>query len=306
MDLQVIFLGTAGSIPTTQRSLPAVAVKRTDELFLFDAGEGVQRQMIRAKIGFHRKAQVFITHMHGDHVLGLPGLMQTMALLNRKKKLEIYGPIGIKRFIDAIEETVQFARIFPITVKEVLEEGVISEEHEYTVQAAQADHVTDAWAYALNEKPRPGRFNQQKARKLGIPEGPLWSRLQHGEKVTLPNGKKVTPEDVLGKPRAGRKMVYTGDTRPTNAIVKLAKNADLLIHEATLNDDLKERAQEDGHSTPGEAAEIAKRAGVKQLVLTHVSARYKTADALLEQARKTFKNVIVAEDFMRIELKQLK
>lgn len=306
MDLQVIFLGTAGSIPTTQRALPAVAVKRKNEQLLFDCGEGVQRQMIRAKVGFHKKAKVFITHMHGDHVLGLPGLLQTMALLDRKEKLEIYGPIGIKAFINAIEETVQFARIFPITVKEVTHSGTVCEEEEYTVEAAEANHVANAWAYALVEKPRLGRFNKEKALKLSIPEGPSWSKLQHGESVTLRNGEKVRPQDVLGKPRPGRKIVYSGDTRPTNALVKLAKNADLLIHEATLDDELKERADEDGHSTPSEAAQIAKKAKVKQLVLTHLSARYRTPDALLAQARKIFKNVIIAEDFLRIELVQAK
>lgn len=306
MDLQVIFLGTAGSIPTIQRALPAVAVKRKNELFLFDCGEGVQRQMIRAKVGFHKNTKVFITHMHGDHVLGLPGLLQTMALLDRREKLEIYGPIGTKAFIEAIEETVQFARTFPITVKEIVREGTVYEAEEYTVQAAKANHVIDAWAYALLEKPRPGRFNQEKARKLGVPEGPLWSKLQHGESVNLPNDKKVRPEDVLGKPRPGRKIVYTGDTRPIRALAKLAKNADLLIHEATLGDELKERADKDGHSTPSEAAEIAKKAKVKRLILTHLSARYKKPDTLLEQARRIYKNVTVAEDFMRIELKQAK
>jgi len=306
MDFQVIFLGTAGSIPTTQRALPAVAVKRKNELFLFDCGEGVQRQMIRAKVSFHKKTKVFITHMHGDHVLGLPGLLQTMALLDRREKLEIYGPSGIKAFIDAIEETVQFARTFPINIKEVTIAGIVCEEEEYTVQAAKANHVTDAWAYAMVEKPRPGRFNQEKALKLGIPEGPLWSKLQHGENIKLPNGEIVRPKNVLGKPRLGRRIVYTGDTRPTKALVKLAENGDLLIHEATFGDELKERADEDGHSTPSEAAEIAKKAKVKRLILTHLSARYKKPDTLLKQARETFKNVTVAEDFMRIELKQAK
>lgn len=304
MDLQVIFLGTAGSIPTTQRALPAIAVKRKSEVLLFDCGEGAQRQMIRAKVGFHKKTKIFITHMHGDHVLGLPGLLQTMALLDRTQELRIYGPVGIKAFINAIEETVQFARIFPIAITEITDEGIICEEKEYAVQAVKANHVVDALAYALIEKTRPGRFNQEKASKLGVPEGPLWSKLQHGESVKLPNNKLVRPDDVLGKPRLGRKIVYTGDTRPSRALVKLAKNADLLIHEATLGDELKERADEDGHSTPSEAAEIAKKAKVKRLILTHVSARYKASDTLLEQARKTFKNVAVAEDFMRIELQQ--
>ena len=302
MDMQVIFLGTAASIPTTQRALPAIAIKRKDELIIFDCGEGVQRQMISAKVGFHKKTKVFITHMHGDHVLGLPGLIQTMSLLDREKELEIYGPVGIKAFIEAIRQTVQFTLTFPIVVKEIIEESTVCEEKEYTVQAISADHVVQALAYAFVEKPRPGRFNKEKAERLGVPEGPLWSKLQHGESVRLSNGKIVKPEDVLGKPRLGRKIVYTGDTRPLKALVKLAENADLLIHEATLEDELKERASEDGHSTPSEAAKTAKKARVKRLILTHISARYKTPDSLLKQAKKIFRNVDVAEDFMRIDL----
>ena len=304
MDLQVIFLGTAGSIPTVQRALPVIAIKRKNELILFDCGEGAQRQMIRAKVGFHKKTKIFITHMHGDHVLGLPGLLQTMALLDRREGLEIYGPVGIRAFISAIEETVQFARTFSISIKEIMDEGVVCEEKEYLVRAVKANHVVAAFAYALVEKPRPGRFNQEQAKKLGVPKGPLWSKLQHGKCVRLSSVKIVKPEDVLGKSRLGRKIVYTGDTRPTKALVKLAKNADLLIHETTLGDELKERANEDGHSTPSEAAKIAKKAHVKQLVLTHISARYKAPAPLLRQAKKTFKHVDVAEDFMRIELKQ--
>lgn len=304
MDLQVIFLGTAGSIPTTQRALPAIAVKRKNELILFDCGEGAQRQMVQAKLSFHKMTKVFISHMHGDHVLGLPGLLQTMALLDRTQELEIYGPAGVEAFINAIGETVQFAKTFPIIIKEITEEGTVCDEKEYTIQAVKANHLVNDLAYALVEKPRPGRFNQEKAKKLGVPKGPLWSKLQHGESVTLPNNKIVKPQAVLGKPRPGRKIVYTGDTRPTRTVERLAKNADLLIHEAAFGDELKERANEDGHSTPTEAAEIAKEANVKWLVLTHVSARYETTEALLKQAKKTFRNVSVAEDFTRIELKQ--
>jgi len=302
MDMQVIFLGTAGSIPTTRRALPAIAIRRKDELIIFDCGEGVQRQMIKARVGFHKKTKIFVTHMHGDHVLGLPGVMQTMSLLNREKELRVYGPVGIKAFIEAIEQTVQFGLTFPIKVREICEEGVVCEEREYRVQAVHADHVVSALAYALVEKPRPGRFNKERAKNLGVPKGPLWSKLQHGGRVKLSNGKIVKPSDVLGKPRSGRKLVYTGDTRPSEALVELSKNADLLIHEATLGDELRERAFEDGHSTPSQAAETAKRAAANRLILTHISARYKTPDSLLRQARRVFKNVEIAEDFMRIDL----
>lgn len=301
-DLQLVFLGTAGSIPTPERSLPAVALLRRGELLLFDCGEGTQRQTIQAKVSLHRRTKVFITHMHGDHVLGLPGLLQTMALQDRERKLEIYGPPGIRAFMGAIRQTIQFALTFPIETFEIEGAGLVCEEREYTVRAVWADHAIPSLAYAFVEKPRPGRFHPEKALSLGIPEGPLWSKLQRGSAISLPDGRTVQPEEVLGPPRPGRKIVYTGDTRASKDVIKLAEGADLLIHEATFDDEMMERAKEDGHSTPSQAAEVAKEASVKRLILTHISARYGTPKLLLEQARKIFPQVEVAEDFMKIDL----
>ncbi len=297
MSLNVIFLGTAGSVPTPMRGLPAVAVRRTDELFMFDCGEGVQRQMIRARVGFHRKMKVFISHIHGDHMLGLPGMIQTMALMDRKQKLEVFGPVGIKAFIKGIHDTVQFTLTFPIEITEIARPGLLCGEKEYKVYTARTDHEIFSLAYALVEAPRPGRFNTEKAKALGVPEGPLWSKLQRGEKVALPNGLLVKPEEIVGEPRAGRKIVYSGDTRPCRSLVELAENADLLVHESTFDDELTQRAQEDGHSTPSQAAEVARKSRTKHLILTHISARYKNAQVLLDQAKKIFPNVTVAEDF---------
>ena len=302
MSLSIIFLGTSGSTPTPQRSLPAIAIRRRGEIILFDCGEGVQRQMIMAKLSFHRKMKIFITHMHGDHVLGLPGLIQTMSLFDRQRKLEVYGPKGLKEFIDVIQRTVQYTLTFPLEIHEIEKPGTIYDEAEYTVVAEEADHVIPSFAFALVEKPRPGRFYPEKARRLGVPEGPLWSKLQKGHAVTLPNGRRVKPSEVVGPPRPGRKIVYSGDTRPCANVARLAENADLLIHDATLDDELADKAYEDGHSTPSQAAEIAKKANVERLVLTHISARYKSAEKLLEQAKKIFSNVLVAEDFMKIEV----
>jgi len=302
MSLRVIFLGTAGSVPTPKRSLPAIIIQRKGEQIMFDCGEGVQRQMIKAKTGFHRKMKVFVSHMHGDHVLGLPGLLQTMALLDREKKLDVYGPPGIKRFLEDIRETVQFVLTFPVEIHEIHEAGVICEEEEYSVQTVWANHVIPSLAYALAEKPRPGKFHPEKAKALDIPEGPFWSKLQHGHKVKLSDGRIIKPEDVTGLPRHGRKIVYTGDTRPFRGFVKFATGADLLVHDATLDNELAERAEEDGHSTPKQAAKNAKKAKAKQLILTHVSARYDDTSILLEQAQKIFKNTQVAEDFMKIEI----
>ncbi|MEM2419621.1 MAG: ribonuclease Z [Candidatus Bathyarchaeia archaeon] len=302
MDLKVIFLGTAGSVPTPKRCLPAILVKRKGEQLLFDCGEGAQRQMVMAGASFHRMMKIFITHMHGDHVLGLPGLMQTMALHDREKPLIVYGPLGIGKFVECVRKTVQFGLTFPIEVHEIHEAGVVCETTEYAVQAVWANHVTPSLAYALVEKPRPGKFYPEKAKALGVPEGPLWGQLQRGKAVRLPDGRTIKPDDVLGPPRSGRKIVYTGDTRPFEGLAEFAAGADLLIHDATLGDELAERAAEDGHSTPSQAAEIARKAGAKKLVLTHISARYEDPRELLEQARKIFENTIVAEDFMSIEV----
>ena len=302
MSLRIVFLGTAGSVPTPKRSLPAILIQRKGEQLMFDCGEGVQRQMIKAKTGFHKKMKVLISHMHGDHVLGLPGLMQTMALLDRERKLEVYGPSGIKRFIEAIEETVQFVLPFPVEIHEIEEPGVVCEEEEYSVKAVWANHVIPSLAYALVEKSRPGKFYPERAKALGVPEGPLWSKLQNAHKVKLPDDRVIKPEQVVGPPRLGRKIVYTGDTRPFTGFVKFSAVADLMIHDATLDDELAERADEDGHSTPSQAARNARKAKVKRLILTHISARYDETNMLLEQAQKTFKNTQVAEDFMRIEI----
>jgi len=302
MSLSVTFLGTSGSVPTPKRALPAIAIQRKDELILFDCGEGLQRQMIQANIGFHRKTKVFVTHMHGDHVLGLPGLLQTMSLLERERKLDIYGPVGIKAFVKAIKETVQFVLTFPVNTYEIEDEGTVCGEKEYEIYATWVEHVIPSLAYALVEKPRPGRFLPEKAKRLGVEEGPLWAKLQRGESVRLSDERVIKSEEVTSSPRPGRKIVYTGDTKPTENLAQFAEDADLLIHDATFDDELFERAQEDGHSTPSQAAETAKRARVKWLILTHLSARYRDASVLLEQAKKIFSKVDVAEDFMKIDI----
>ena len=302
MSIHVTLLGTAGSVPTQTRSLPAVLIKRQNEQLMFDCGEGAQRQMVKAKVGFHKETKMFISHMHGDHVLGLPGLLQTMALMDRQKKLEIYGPEGIKQFLECVRETLKFGLTFPVEIHEIYDIGVVCDEKDYVVEAAKANHVIPSLAYAFVEKPRPGKFYPEKARALGVPEGELWSKLQQGDTVKLPNGRVIYPADVMGSPRQGRKIVYTGDTRPFKGFAKFAAGADLVIHESTLDDTLSEKAEIDGHSTPGQAGQQAKKAKAKKLILTHISARYPDAGLLLEQAKKVFENTLVAEDFMVLEL----
>lgn len=302
MSIRVVFLGTSGSVPTLKRSLPAVVIQCPKELWMFDCGESTQRQMMQAKVSFHKKLKVFLTHLHGDHVLGLPGVLQTMALMDRKETVAVYGPVGIKDFLLCAKETLKFGLTFAVEISEILGEGIICDEKEYSVVAAKSNHAVDSYAYAFVEKPRPGKFYPKKALALGVPEGELWSKLQGGVEIKLANGKVVKPSDVMGPLRNGRRIVYTGDTRPFEAFAKFAAGADLIIHDCTFDDSLSEKAEVDGHSTPSQAAEQAKAAGAKRLVLTHISARYPDANVLLEQAKKVFAHTMLAEDFMELEL----
>lgn len=302
MSLRVIFLGTSGAIPTINRNLPAVLIRRDNELLMLECGENAQRQMIHAKVGFHKNMKIFLSHLHGDHVLGLPGLLQTMALMDRKKNLEIYGPEGISSFLTCVKETLRFGLTFEVRIQEIQTPGVVCDEPDYVVSAIWADHVTPTLAYSFVEKTRPGKFFPEKAISLGVPKGVLWSKLQHGESVTSSEGKIVTPKEVSGPERRGRKIVYSGDTRSFKGFTKFAASADLIIHEATFDDTLADKAELDGHSTPSQAALQAKRSKAKMLALTHVSARYSNTDLLIQQAKKVFQSTVVAEDFMVLEL----
>ena len=302
MSIRVVFLGTSGSVPTLKRSLPCTVIQCPKDQWMFDCGENVQHQMMGAKISFHRKMKIFISHLHGDHVLGLPGLLQTMALMERKEPLQVYGPVGLAKFLLCTKETLNFGLNYPVEIYEIQSEGIIVDEGEYQVTATKNNHAVAGYCFAFIEKPRAGKFYPKKAQALGIPQGELWSKLQSGQEVTAPNGKTVKPGDVMGPLRAGRKIVYTGDTKPFEAFAKFAADADLVIHDCTFDDSLYERADKDGHSTPSQAASQAKAANAKRLVLSHISARYPDASQLLEQAKKVFPNTVLAEDFMELEL----
>lgn len=298
--MKVIFLGTSGSMPTPERNSSSTVIKIGGDLVMFDCGEGTQRQMVRARVGFRRNMIILVSHLHGDHVLGIPGLLQTMSLLGREKKLQIYGPEGLVEYVKAFSETIG-GPSFPVILHEVREPGAIYENEKYKIIAAPAEHRITSWGYCLLEQDRPGRFHPDKARALGVPEGPLWHQLQHGKKVKV-KGRVVESKQVTDPSRRGRKIVYSGDTRPTEAIKKLAGGADLLIHEATFLDDLKERAVEDGHSTVSEAAELARDAGVNKLALTHFSSRYTDPETLFDEAKMVFSRTVIAEDLMEIDI----
>lgn len=299
--LRITFLGTGGSLPTRNRNPSAVMVNREGELILFDCGEGTQQQMMRAKTGMMSLSSIFISHFHADHFLGIPGLIQTMSFLGRSEPLTIYGPEGTREFTEFFKILGYCNLKYEIRGVELRPDDIVEGEG-YVVRALKTEHSIPSLGYALIENPRPGRFNREKAVGLGIPPGPLFAKLQRGNPVEV-NGKIVKPEEVMGIPRPGRTIVYTGDTRPCEEVLEASRDADLLIHDGSFADEMADWAEESMHSTAGEVAALAKEAGVRKLVLTHISSRYTDdADPVLKDSKKVFENVIVAEDLMELEV----
>jgi len=294
--VQIVFLGTSGSWPTPKRNVAAVAVKRGPEVILFDCGEGTQRQFMLSKLSFMQVSKVFITHFHGDHFLGLPGLIQSMTMNDRNQPLDVFGPKGMKELMKQLLSLGYFTPGFDITVTE-MSGGSFVKFVEYAVSALEAEHTVPAISYCLQEPQRPGKFDKARALELGIPEGPLFGRLQDGEIITL-QGKTIAPDMVMGPPRRGRKVVYTGDTLPTNQLLEFARDCDLLIHDATAETSMEDKANKYGHSTAKQAATIAKECGARALILTHFSPRYEDPSPMLVEAKTVFENSILAEDFL--------
>lgn len=298
--IRVRFLGTAAACPTVARNVSGIAVQREGESFLWDCGEGTQRQIMRYGTGFSFD-HVFITHTHADHFLGLPGLLRTLGLQGRERPLRVLGPRGSEGLLDrAIHLGV---RNLPFQVDiGALHDGDRVDFEGWAVQAFSVDHGVPALGYALIEAPRLGRFDVEKARQMGIPEGPLFGRLHRGETIEV-DGGSISPEDVVGDPRPGRRVVYAGDCRPGQATVTASAGSELLIHEATFAGDEAERARDTRHSTALEAATIGSQAGVARLVMTHISARYSESPKALEaEARKVFPLTQVAYDGLEIEI----
>ena len=302
MSLSLRFLGTSASRPTVERGVSAIAVVREGETFLFDCGEGTQRQMMRYGVAFSLR-DIFFSHMHVDHMLGVVGLLRTMALQGREETLRLWGPQGSTRLLRRAETFGADRVDFPVEYHEVAPGDSIRRDG-YDIVAFAADHMrTPALGFALVESVRLGRFNPDRARELGVPEGPLWGRLHRGVRVTLDDGREIDPGDLVGPTRPGRKLVITGDTRPCDATVDASVGADLLVHEATFSDEDAARAAETGHSTAREAAQVAARAGVTRLVLTHISARYSRDTSDLErEAREVFAATHIARDGAEYEI----
>jgi len=294
VDLDLVFLGTSGSVPTARRAPSSLLLRRGGERLLVDCGEGTQRQLLRSSIGLVDVDEVFLTHFHADHTLGLPGLMKTFALRGREATLTIHGPPGLADLFGSL------ARIFgkltyPYRLVE-LRPGERVERGDHAIEAVRVDHGPSAIGYALVEDARPGRFDVDAAARLGVPSGPLFGALQRGKEVTLPDGTTVRPGDVLGDPRRGRRIVLTGDTRPARSILEAALDADLLVHDGTFLAEDADRAAETGHSTARDAAEVARAAGVRMLVLTHLSNRY-FGPEVAREAREVFPATVVPRDF---------
>jgi ribonuclease Z len=293
MDLDVLFLGTAGSSPSPRRGLPATLVRRGGDRLLIDCGEGTQRQLMRS-VGLIELEELFITHFHADHVLGVPGMLKTYALRQRERPLTVYGPRGLGRLFQTLAPVI--GRLtFEVELEE-LEPNDQLERDGYRIAAFEVDHGGRGLGYALVEDPRPGVFDPERARELGVTPGPDFGRLQGGEVV---NG--VRPDQVMGEARAGRTVVLSGDTTPCDMTRLVAWEADLLVHEATFMEEDAERAAETRHSTAAGAAGIAAAAEVRMLALTHISPRYSGGE-VRDEARETFENVVVPRDFDRIEI----
>jgi ribonuclease Z len=300
--MEITFLGTSSALPTKNRSHPAIALKAFGEIILLDCGEGTQRQMSLAGLSPMKINHIFITHLHGDHFLGLPGLIQSMAFRGRTEPLHIYGPRPIGQLMEYIIDLGYYSINFIVNTYEV-EYGLILEEEEYNVYTSPAEHNVPNLAYKIEEK-RPPKFLKNKALELGVKPGPDFGKLQSGTSVKV-GDKIINPEQVLGAERKGRQIVYSGDTQPCKSMIEFSRGADVLIHESTFKESLKERAAETCHSTAADAARIAKEAQVENLILTHISTRYQDTGELEKEALNIFKNLTIARDFLSFEVKRL-
>ena len=299
--MKLVFLGTAGAQPTVDRGLTCICLEKEAEILMFDAGEGAQLSYLKSGLGWNKKMKIFVTHLHGDHCIGILGLLQTMTMQNRTEPLEIYGPKGIEEFIAANIKVLNFGLSFPVMITSIEEEKVVDEKT-YSVFSCKADHSVPAYSYLFEEKDKPGRFNTEKAKQLGIPEGKLWNQLQNGHEIKV-GDKTVKPSEVLGEKRPGKKIGISGDTRPTKELEEFFKNCNYLSFDSTFLDELKDKAIETHHSTAKEAATLAKNANVENLILTHFSARYKDESVLVDEAKTIHGSVIGAKDLLEIEIK---
>ena len=298
--MKLVFLGTSAAQPTERRGLSCICLEKEGEILMFDAGEAAQIAYMKSGLGWNKKMKLFVTHLHGDHCVGILGLLQTMSMQNRTESLEIFGPKGIDEFLAANIKVLNFGLPFSILIN-INSEGKIFENKKYMIHTAKANHSITAFSYLFEEKDKPGRFNVVKAKELGIPEGELWNKLQNGEEIEH-NEKIIKPEQVLGEKRPGKKIGISGDTMPTKKLEEFFQGCDYLVFDSTFIEEEKQRALETCHSTAKQAAELGKNAKVKNLILTHFSARYKDEIAHKSEAEKIHDAVITAKDLLEVEI----
>ena len=298
--MELIFLGTSGAMPTLERSTTCICLVRDGEILMFDAGEGAQISYLKSNLGWNKKMKIFVTHLHGDHCVGILGFFQTMTLQNRTEPIEIYGPEGIEEFLAANTKIMNFGLSFPVLITPI-NEGVIVSEEKYEVRTCEAEHSVPTFSFLLEEKEKPGTFYPEKAISLDIPKGELWHKLQQGEEVIV-DGKSIKPSEVMGPNEPGKKIGISGDTRPTKKLEAFFKNCDYLVFDSTFLDEMKEKAIQTLHSTAKEAATFAKNSNVSNLILTHFSARYKDENVLLDEAKTVHSSVIAAHDQLKIDI----
>ena len=296
--MKLVFLGTSAAQPTEKRGLSCICLEREGEILMFDAGESTQISYMKSGLGWNKKMKLFVTHLHGDHCVGILGLLQTMSMQNRTESLEIFGPKGIDEFLAANIKILNFGLSFSILIT-IVNEGTIYENNKFLIHATKANHSITAFSYLFEEKDKPGRFNVEKAKELGIPEGELWNKLQNGEDITN-NEKIIKPEQVLGKKRSGKKIGISGDTMPTKELEEFFRECDYLVFDSTFLDEEKQKAQDTCHSTAKQAAELGKNANVKNLILTHFSARYKDEIGHKTEAEQIHNSVITAKDLLEV------
>lgn len=304
MSVRLVFLGTGSGKPMPHRGVSSVALFRDGELFLFDCGESTQIQLSRSSLRPGALEAIFLTHFHGDHVNGLPGFLGTLTLNKRRDPLDIHGPQGLTKWFACLKDLHILWPSFDVRAHEISEPGVITTGEDYRVETRPLDHRVSAWGYAFIENERPGRFDVDAAHELGVPSGPLFGRLQRGESIELDDGRTIDPSDVLGPARPGLKIAYCTDTVPCDSAHELARDADVLIHEATYPAGNERKAHKRGHSTAGDAARCARDAGAKKLILTHISQKYTNLEEFVGPAREIFENTVVAHDLMEVPVKR--
>ena len=307
ISMKIQFLGTGAGVPSTQRNVSCIALKLLDErnaIWLFDCGEATQFQILKTNIKPRKVDKIFITHLHGDHIFGLHGFLSSRSFQGGTTPLDIYGPKGLRAFITSGLSLSQSHLKYPLRVHEIQRAGVLFEDQQFCVRCARLDHGIESFGYRIEEADYSGELLVEKLKALNIPAGPLYGRLKNGETISLPNGKTIQGADFVGKPVKGRVITILGDTRKTQNSVILAEAANVLIHESTFSKAEQQIARQYFHSTSVDAAQVAKKAKVKKLFLTHISARYVNGEAkkLQTEAREIFPNTQVVADFDEFEI----